>query len=121
MKNIFNLFLLTVTVAMTSNVSADTCEETNVTINGIRSVSGNYPTAKHQNTIELHHEVREYCSLSACAASNKYRVAIDAADAHIVSAAYMAFAAGKEVNIFIDTDLGTKHGICVVSYLTVLN
>jgi len=120
MKSILNLILVATSVVFTSNVSAEVCTETNVTINAIRPVSGNYPSDKHKNTVELHHEVRNYCSLTACAPSNKYRVVIDASDTHVVSGAYMAFAAGKKVNITIDTDLGTKNGICVVSYLTVL-
>ncbi|KZN68810.1 hypothetical protein N478_14195 [Pseudoalteromonas luteoviolacea S4060-1] len=96
-----------------------TCEETNVKITSIRAVSEQFPQAPHKNTVELHHEMRDYCSLDACSTANRYRVAIDGADNHIISAAYMAFASGKPVNIFVDTNLGTRSGICVVSYLTI--
>ena len=119
MKKILSLLFVTISVILTSNVNAATCSESNVTINSIRPVSGNYPSEKHQNTIELHHDSRDWCSLSDCVVSNRYRVVVEATDEHIVSAAYMAFVAGKKVDIHIDTSLGTKNGICVVSYLTV--
>ena len=118
MKNLSQL-LVSITILISAAVKAETCEETDVVINSIRPVSGDYPSEKHKNTVELHHEVRSYCSLSACADSNKYRVVIDGSDTHMISAAYMAFAAGKKVNIFIDSGLGTRNGICVASYITV--
>ena len=115
------LLLGFISLIFISNVSADICEETNVTINAIRPVSASNHNEKHKNTVELHHSERNYCSLSDCAPANRYRVIIDANDTHVVSAAYMAFVAGKKVNITIDTGLGNRSGICVISYLTVLN
>jgi len=119
MKNNIYGGLLTACLMASVNVKAEKCEESNVTINSIRAVSSGYHNDKHKNTVEIHHDVRNYCDLSACADSNKYRVVVDGADQHIISAAYMAFAAGKSVNIVIDTDLGTRNGICVITYLTV--
>lgn len=117
MKKYLGLSLIGASLLISSSVNAATCKESNVTINLIRAVSGNYTDDKHKNTVELHHDTKSYCDLSTC--SNKYRVIIEGSDKHIISAAYMAFAAGKKVDINIDTDLGVKYGICTVSYLTV--
>lgn len=46
---------------------------------------------------------------------------IDKEHHHLISAAYMAFASGKKVNIHVDTDLPIRTGVCEIAFLDVIN
>lgn len=49
--------------------------------------------------------------------TNTYRVYVDGSKNHMVSLLYMAFASGKEVDIFADDSLPQRSGSCEISYV----
>ncbi len=48
-----------------------------------------------------------------------FRVYVDAAKNHMVSAAYMAYASGKTVGILVDDTLPKRGGACEISFIDV--
>lgn len=105
-----------------SLISATACAD-NILLNGLtisklRSV-GNYSSGStYDNTVEVWFS--SPLSLppgSVC--TDTRRVYVDASNTHIVSAAYMAFAAGNQVNVNVDSVLPVRSGACEVSFLDV--
>lgn len=90
----------------------------NLEIQKIRAV-GNYNAGTtYDNSIELWFSSAVEISGTNCTIG--YRVYVDAKYTHIISAAYMAFASGKKVNIQVDDLLPIRNGSCEISYLDVL-
>jgi hypothetical protein len=119
MRKIIFLLISSVLMIVAINVHATRCTETDVAISKLRAV-GDYTSGdQHDDTLELHHNSRNWCGLTEC--SSNHRVIIDKERSHLVAAAYMAFASGKLVDITIDTVWPTRSGICVVSILDVKN
>lgn len=89
-----------------------------LSIKKIRAV-GDYKTGSvFDNTIELWFvSPVTWPSNSGCTSTS--RVYINAANQHMVSAAYMAFASGKTVNVNVDNTLPNRGGSCEVSYIDV--
>lgn len=101
------------------NGTASTQKIDGLTIKSIRAV-GNYHNADtFDDTVELWFSSSlNWSDDVSCSAD--YRVYIDADNAHMVSAAYMAFASDKKVSIFVDDSLPVRYGSCEISYLDVI-
>lgn len=95
-------------------------DQYNLTITKLRSV-GNYSQGTlYDNTVEIHFTPAvTWPAGSLCTAPTV--VYIDKNDQHIVSAVYMAFAAGKKIHIHVDTTLPIRNSTCQVSFIDVLN
>lgn len=94
-----------------------------VTINGKQlsrvRVVGDYPGSTYDNSVELWF-TSPIVWPSAVNCTNTARVYIDAKHTHIVSAAYMALAAGKTVNFYADDQLPNRNGSCEIAFLDVM-
>lgn len=110
---------LCVSLLSSVEVAAENFEISGLTISKIRAV-GNYSGDTFDDTLELWFTTPlVFPANFPCTATG--RVEIDKVDQHVVSAAYMAFASGKKVNVNIDTILPIRGGTCQVSYLDVIN
>jgi|GEM_PF-2634378 len=99
-------------------VFADTLEISGLTISKLRAV-GNYSGETYDNTLEVWFTAPLVLPANIpCATA---RVEIDKSEQHLVSAAYMAFASGKKININIDSSLPIRGGMCQISFLDVVN
>lgn len=79
---------------------------------------GDYQGTTYDNTVELWFAAPVvWPSGSNCTAT--FRVYIDAKNKHVVSAAYLALATGRKVNINVDDTLPNRAGSCEVSYLDI--
>jgi hypothetical protein len=79
-------------------------------------VVGDYPGTTFDNSVELWFTTPiAWPSTVNC--TNTARVYIDAKYTHLVSAAYMALAAGKIVNLHVDDQLTNRAGSCEISFL----
>ena len=101
-------------------VQAETNNAKGLTISKIRAV-GNYESGTtYDNTVELwFSEPISWPETSGCTAT--YRVYINADNQHMISAAYLAFASGKKVNINANEALPIRNGSCELSYLDIIN
>ncbi len=99
-------------------VMADGQKIDNLTIKMIRSVGNYHAGDTYDNSIELWFtDSLAWTSNMDCTVN--YRVYIDANNQHMISAAYMAFASGKKVNIHADDTLKLRSGSCELSYIDV--
>ncbi len=95
-------------------------EQYNLTITKLRLV-GNYSQGTlYDNTVEMHFTPAVTWP-TGLPCNSPTVVYIDKNDQHIVSAVYMAFAAGKKIHIHIDTTLPIRNSTCQVSFIDVLN
>ena len=104
---------------ISSSVLAGTAEITGKQLSKVRVV-GDYPGTTFDDSIELWFTA-PITWPAGVDCTNISRVYIDAKNTHLVSAAYMALAAGKTVNFFIDDQLTMRNGSCEVSYLDVIS
>ncbi len=106
-------------IVTASDSYAARCKEDDISISMVRAV-GDYPSSTaHASTVEIWTGNRPWCNLVACTSKN--RAVVDSKHAHVISAAYMAFASGKKVNITIDDALTTRNGICEITHIDVVN
>lgn len=118
MKYASKIFLLLLIVFSVS-AQAGTAEIKGKKLSKIRVV-GDYPGTTYDDSIELWFTTPiVWPSTVNC--TNTSRVYISAEKQHLVSAAYMALAAGKTVNFFVDDQLTNRSGSCEISFLDVLN
>jgi len=112
MKYFFCIFFLSL---LLKNAQAQ--EVVNLKIVKIR-VIGNYANQNLANTLELWFSSPiNWAQGSKCTDSR--RVYVDAKHKHIVSAAYLAIASKKQVNIYADPNLPIRNGVCEISYLDI--
>lgn len=92
----------------------------NLNINSIRVVGVYSNDTRHNNTIELHFsEELNWPDQAGC--TDKRRLFIDASHTHLVSAAYMAFASDKRIQVTIDKTFSKlAAGYCQISFIDVL-
>ena len=80
-------------------------------------VVGDYQNGDlYDNTIELHFSAIAWPTDSNCAGT---RVYIDAANTHLVSAAYAAYIAGMTIDINADDTLPKRGSNCELSYMDI--
>ena len=113
-----NLFFVLTAGVFSVNVFADALHIEGLSISKLRAV-GNYSGETYDNTLEIW--LTKPLQLPANMPCVPERVEIDKNDQHLVSAAYMAFASGKKINIMIDSSLPIRGGMCQISYLDVVN
>lgn len=112
-------FLMILLCCFCTNVLATDIGIDNLKIYKIRAV-GDYSGNTFDNTIEIWFTTPlTFPAQSLCTVTG--RVYVDKNHDHIISAAYMAFAAGKTVNINVDTNLTIRNGSCEISFLDVVN
>jgi len=110
---------ITVNALAVLPATATDVEIDGLSITRIRAV-GDYQGTTYDNTVELWFSAPlVWPAGSPCTVT--YRVEVDAANKHVVAAAYMAVAAGKKVNINVDDTLPIRNGTCQVSFLDVMN
>ncbi len=106
-------------LSLISNTFALENDQSNLTISRVRAV-GDYAGDTYDGTIELWFSTSlVWPSQFPC--TSTYNVTIDKKHQHLISAAYMAFAAGKKVNIHVDTNLPIRGGSCEISFIDVIN
>jgi hypothetical protein len=111
-------FLSIAMLVLTSNVFALEYDQNNLTISKIRAV-GDYAGTTYDGTLEIWFSAPlVWPSQFPCSAT--HNVIINKNNPHLVSAAYMAFAAGKKVNVHVDTDLPIRGGQCEISFIDVI-
>lgn len=112
-------FLIILLCCFSVNVLAADIGIDNLKISKIRAV-GDYSGTTFDNSIEIWFTTPlVFSAQSPCTVTG--RVYVDKKHEHIISAAYMAFAAGKTVNINVDTNLTIRNGSCEISFLDVVN
>lgn len=115
----FKILSLAIVLTITGNAFAGTAYIQNKKISKIRAV-GDYPATTYDNSVELWFSTPiEWPTTVNC--TNTSRVYIDAKYNHLVSAAYMALAAGKTVSVHVDDQLPNRDGSCEISYLDIIN
>jgi hypothetical protein len=115
-KTLFCTFLL---ILVSSSVSAQSYEINNLTITKLRAV-GDYPGTTYDDSLEIWFSAPlVFPAGSPC--TETFRVYVDKKNQHVVSAAYMAFASGKKVNIYVDPTLPIRGASCEISFIDVFN
>lgn len=115
LTKILTLLLLCVS----STVFAQSVHISGKKISQIRAV-GDYPGTTYDNSLELWF-TSAITWPAGINCTNTARVYIDVKHTHLISAAYMALAAGKTVNFYADDQLTNRNGSCEISYLDVKN
>lgn len=88
-------------------------------INKIRTVGNYIQGTVFDNTIEIWFTAPPTIpAFMGCTSS--YRAYIDARNTHMVSAAYIAYTAGKKVAINLDNTLPIRDNSCEVSYFDLM-
>lgn len=106
------------TIFFANTVAANNVEVNGLTISKVRAV-GNYHGETFDNTLEVWFAApMVFPTNMPCNATG--RVAIDKADQHLISAAYMAFTSGKKINVYLDGSLPIRGGMCQVSFIDVV-
>lgn len=106
-------------VYASSSVFAQSVQISGKKISKIRAVA-DYSGTTYDNTVELWF-TNAITWPAGINCTNIGRVEIDAKNTHLISAAYMALAAGKTVNFYADDQLTVRNGTCEISYLDVIN
>jgi hypothetical protein len=119
MNIIKTLFCAALLIAVSNHSAAQSYEINNLTITKLRAV-GDYPGATYDNTLEIWFTAPlVFPTGSPC--TETFRVYVDKKHQHIVSAAYMALAVGKKVNIYVDPALPIRGASCEISFLDIVN
>lgn len=118
MNKIYFNILLSTALLLAGEAFAENFEISGLSISKLRAV-GNYNVDTFDNTLEVWFTAPFVLPVNNPCTTT--RVEIDKADQHLVSAAYMAFASGKKVNINIDSTLPNRGGICQISFIDVVN
>lgn len=116
MKNTILSFAL---LSISSTAIATDAYFDNLTIKKIRAVGNYIDGTTFDNTIEIW--LAAPPSIPAhmgCPAGHLFY--IDARNTHLISAAYIAFSAGKKVSVNIDNSLPIRASSCEVSFIDIL-
>lgn len=117
--NLYTRISITLVIIFSSAFSnAATQKIDSLTIKMIRSVGEYHSGDTFDDTVELWFTTSLAWTADVGCTAN-FRVYIDASKTHMISAAYMAFAAGKKVNINADDTLPVRSGACELSYIDV--
>jgi hypothetical protein len=118
MKKLVVVTILLAASFVSSLANANGQQINDLKIKMIRAVGNYHAGDTFDNSIELWFTASlEWAENMNC--SINYRVYIDASHTHLISAAYMAFASGKTVNIHADDSLPLRSGSCELSYIDV--
>lgn len=110
------MVLLTMLVSFFANATGQQID--NLTITKIRSVGNFHVGSIYDDSIELWFSTSLVWAESMnCTVG--YRVYIDASKTHMVSAAFLAYASGKTVNVYADDTLPLRSGSCEISYIDI--
>jgi len=113
------LFFIVLSIAVPNKSLAQSYEINNLTITKLRAV-GDYPGTIYDNSLEIWFSAPlVFPSGSPC--TETFRVYVDKKHQHLVSAAYMAFASSKKVNIYVDPALPIRGAACEISFIDVVN
>lgn len=109
------IFLSLMACAITANAGQATVS--GATIQKIRAV-GEFAAPAYSNTLEISFVTPLVFALAVkCVVTT--RVYVDAKNKHVISAAYLAMALGKKVNVNVDDSLPMRDGACEISFLDV--
>ncbi len=108
-----------VLVLASQAVSAADFHFEGLTINKIRTVGNYQQGTTYDDTIEIWFTAPPTIPASSGCTSS-FRLYIDAKKTHMVSAAYIAYSAGKKVAVNIDNTLPIRDNSCEVSYFDLL-
>ena len=109
-------------IVAASTLSASNCWATEYQIAGlsikmIRAV-GQYSDPAFRDTLELWFTTPVVFPAGTGCVETR-RVYIDAQHYHLIAAAQLAFAKGRQVNVTVDTALPIRAGACEISFLDV--
>ena len=106
-------------MAISNSSLAQSYEINNLTIAKLRAV-GDYPGSTYDDSLEIWFSTPlVFPAGSPC--TDTFRVYVDKKHQHLISAAYMAFASGKKVNIYVYPELPIRGASCEISFIDVVN